>query len=123
MAAVRTNSVQSGLATTIEAALMRELTQYNGLGEGSVVQVEVLSASESVLATDAQSQIHQAQLVVRVLTAGPAPREIVLQGRRSYAVSAQSPLEASVSRQKAYDGLVDELMHDATVWLLFQGGD
>ena len=85
---VYTTSPQPGLAAAIRQALSDELAQRGGLGDGATVQIQVLDADAAVQATQGDTQLHQARLVLQVQTAGTQPREVILRGARTYTISA-----------------------------------
>jgi len=118
-APVLTAAAQPELAEDLRAALSAALAQRGALGEGTAVQLRVLSFDTAVQATRDAAQIHQARLVVQLQTAGPLPRQVVLQAARSYPVQAGQPLAAAAARADAAGALAEELAQDAVEWLMF----
>lgn len=78
--------------------------------------VSVLSADTGLTASSTAQVVYEARLSLSVVLSGPAPRQVVLSGQRTY--QADSPLAASAARARAFDVLAQELMSDAADWLL-----
>lgn len=119
LGSVYSSSPQPGLAAAIRESLATELAQRGGLGDGAMVQIQVIAADDDVQATQGDTQLHRARLVIQVQTAGFQPRDVVLRGARTYTISASAPLSAATARSNAMEALARELVQDAVEWLMF----
>ncbi len=111
-----TPAAEPGLDESLRRHLPAALARREALGEGSQVAVSVLSAETALAASSSVQVVYEARLSLSVVLSGPAPRQVVLSGRRTY--QAASPLAASAARATAFDVLAEELMSDAADWLL-----
>ncbi len=111
-----TLAAEPGLDESVRRHLTAALARREALGEGSAVAVAVLSADTGLVASSSAHVVYEARLSLSVQLTGPAPRQVVLSGKRTY--SAASPLAASTARAAAFDELARELMSDAADWLL-----
>lgn len=111
---------EPGLDASLRRSLIAALARRGALGEGSAVAVDVLAAESRLVAASGDGAVvYEARLSLSLRLAGPAPRQLVLTGQRSYA--ATGPLEASLARAAAFEDLTTELMSDAADWLLLSG--
>ena len=113
---ISTPSAEPGLDEALRRQLTAALAQRQALGEGPRVALTVLSAQSGLQASDGSQTVYTARLSVSVTLAGPAPRQVVLTGQRTF--SGQTPLQASTARAAAFETLSEELMADAADWLL-----